>query len=538
MKKICTAIFSIMIVSLMLFQVFANDAINPGSAEIVTRGEFVVAINEAFNFYNVLGDEEEYTDIKLGDSNYFNFMAARRAGYLNGYPDGSANANNPITRAESALIINYLLKLPQPELQLVFSDDAEIPDWASESVKAVTNSGIMGVNTEGAFVPEGHLTEGALNEIKDALSKRPGRRVDTMLEVASFDGHKITGRLLTPYGEENIDKVVILVHGTGPNTYEMRRENAEYGIRFKYLDVIADTFIKNGAAFYSYNTRGVTLGKGFGLAPDAVIDPEGYHGYTPQNAAHDLKYIVEYIKSQPRLKGAKIFLLGQSEGTIISPLAVNEYGVEADALLLAGYCNDNMLDVIKYQLGGGMSYFNYTLFFNAVGQDEITKEMFEADLNGIRETLLQGIAFEQIDFNVDGVLSLDDFTLMMKPVIDGLLTAIENGDDKWISDNLATNMPPLYTTWFKAHFELPKTEDIMVSVDDSLPMYIFQGTYDANCPVQGTYDVQSRFESLGKGNLTVNIYEGYSHDLNAEQMLYGGNSDAYDDMYELVKGFE
>jgi alpha-beta hydrolase superfamily lysophospholipase len=539
MKKLIRNAVALALVALFSFSC-GTQAFAAESADAVTRGEFVAAMNTAFGLYNVVGKAEKFTDIEIGDADYFDLMAAKEAGVFKGYQDGTALPDNPITRIEAAAMLKTLLKLemlPTDDAP-VATDAAYIPAWAFGCDRAVVAAGLMS-NDNGAFRPNDAVTEEELSAIQAAVQAFPGRggHSEELKEIPSFDEHIIKGKLSVPNGTENIDKLVIFVHGTGANTYDLNRDNLEYGARFRVIDLYAEGYYQNGTAFFSYNTRGVSIGEGTSpLQADAVIDEDGYRGYTPQNSAHDLTYMINALKADPRLKDAKVFLLGASEGTIIAPLAVTEYGAKADALLLAGYCNENMNDVLKYQLGGEMSLFSYTQLFNVVGQDQITKEQFEADPNGLLETTFAGVTFEDLDANADGVLSLPDFQTMMQPVLDGLFTAVEKSDDQWIKDNMSTMMPELLTTWFQAHAVLPKNEDTMTGVD--IPIYIFQGTYDLNCPVQGTYDVEARFKELGKDNLTVYIYEGYSHDLNANQEIISGDSKAFDDMFEVVRTFE
>ncbi len=498
----------------------------------ISRSGFIKMINETFHIYTVLGTEEAFSDIDLETEDYFELMAARRNGYIAGYTDGSVRANNIITRTEAALALDNLMELPQPMDGPVFTDQQGLPSWAVGSIQRVVARGILSADENGNFNGSEPLSRADLNNAVAAIkSLGLQEREDEIKTIKSFDGFEVTGRLSVPAGEEKIDRLVIFVHGTGPNTYEMRRQNNISGIRFKYLDIYADNFISDGTAFFTYNTRGISLGDEEPHYAD--IDENVYKQYTPRNIAQDIKYMIEQLKQDSRLSNADIILLGVSEGTIIAPLAVSEYGAEADALLLMGYCNDNMRDVLEYQLGGGMSFFNYTLLFNVAGAEEITKEQYETDPNEIIDSLLGGAAFKDIDLDGDGLITVEDFTIMMTPVRDGLFEAIENNDDKWIAENMSTIMPPLMTDWFKAHFELPKTEDIMTKVD--IPMYIFQGTYDANCPVQGTYDVQNRFKELEKDNLTVHIYDGYDHDLNFTQLLYGLGSHAFEDIFSTVE---
>jgi len=47
----------------------------------------------------------------------------------------------------------------------------------------------------------------------------------------------------------------------------------------------------------------------------------------------------------------------------------------------------------------------------------------------------------------------------------------------------------------------------------SIPIYIFQGQNDANCPAEGVYDLRDRFQKAGKKNLHVFVFDGENHDL-------------------------
>lgn len=523
-----------LVLFLSLLLVFAPVSTVQAVDNNISRGDFIKVVNDTFHVYTVLGTEEMFSDIDLKIEDYFELMAAKENGYIKGYTDGSVHPRDVITRAEAALALDKLMELPQPVDGPIFEDEQDLPAWALGSIQRVVACGILSVDENGDFNGSKPLPKVEM-ENAVAVIKSLGLEVreDEIKTIKSFDGFEVTGRLSVPAGKEKIDKLVIFVHGTGPNTYEMRRQNSLSGIRFKYLDVYADNFIDNGTAFFTYNTRGISLGDEEPYYAD--IDEDSYRQYTPQNIAQDIKCIIDELKQDPRLSNSEIILLGVSEGTVIVPLAVSEYGAEADRLLLMGYCNDNMRDVLEYQLGGGMSFFNYTLLFDSVGSKEITKEQYEADPKKIIDSVLGGAAFEDIDMDGNGILTVDDFAIMMTQIKDGLFEAVENGDDKWIKENMMEIMPPLMTDWFKSHFELPKTEDIMTKVD--IPIYIFQGTYDSNCPVQGTYDVKSRFEKLGKDNLTVNIYDGYDHDLNFSQLLYGSGSQAFEDIFSTVKDF-
>jgi hypothetical protein len=73
-------------------------------------------------------------------------------GYIGGYPDGKMRPNAPITRAEAAVIITKVAKLPlDPTTASYYNDKSSIPTWALGAVGAVTKSGIMSGYTGGIF---------------------------------------------------------------------------------------------------------------------------------------------------------------------------------------------------------------------------------------------------------------------------------------------------------------------------------------------------------------------------------------------------
>lgn len=64
----------------------------------------------------------------------------------------------------------------------------------------------------------------------------------------------------------------------------------------------------------------------------------------------------------------------------------------------------------------------------------------------------------------------------------------------------------------KDHFNLEANKTRLLRIE--IPIFIFHGTADGNAPVEGVYDIQSRFKQAGKTNLQCLIFEGHNHDLN------------------------
>lgn len=168
---------------------------------------------------------------------------------------------------------------------------------------------------------------------------------EEIFKVRLSDGESIIGRLKLPSDKDKIPLLVVFVHGAGPNTYLNKRKigNTE----FNYFDLYADEFIKRGIGFFTYNRRGIEIGN----APPCYdkIDSAKYSKYLPITEAEDIEAIISKLKHDERFLNSKIALLGCSEGTIIASMVADRKVEKIDALLLFGYANDNLFDIIKWQ---------------------------------------------------------------------------------------------------------------------------------------------------------------------------------------------
>ena len=353
-------------------------------------------------------------------------------------------------------------------------------------------------------------TSSALTEtIYDASSE--------ILEIKSFDGYILKGRLVLPEGTKNVSKLVIFVNGSGANTYLNKRTG------FNFFDTFADEFSNLGIAFFSYNTRGADIGD----EPPMFIDinEEEYQTYLPLNQVEDIYYMINAIKENERLMNCKVYLLGASEGTIIAPLVAEKYLDKVDALFLWGYVNQNMKDVLIWQNSGGPSMVFYRGHFEADGQGRITKEAYQADPDNVIASILGNNTFENLDINNDGYIDEKDMTVLMAKslgyTLDELLAAIERRDDKWLRTHYGLVngqcLIPLTSAWFLQHFTLRSNMEVLPELD--LPIYIFHGTLDQNVDVREVYKIEEKFKELGKTNLTINIFENHDHDLNFADII-------------------
>lgn len=344
----------------------------------------------------------------------------------------------------------------------------------------------------------------------EAIEARAGT-TETKMTITGQDGVSFDGLLRLPPGEA-VDKLVLYVNGSGPNTYDNHRSTGE--LEFDYFDLFAKELTERGMAFFSYNTRGVTPGEEPPYYAD--IDPAEYATYLPTNEVGDVEQMIRALKALPALQGSKVYLLGWSAGTAIAPLVAKAGKVPVDALLLCGYMNGTMEEALVWQQTGGSSMVFYRNYFDADSSGDISPEEFEEDRLNIRP-YLDGITFDMLDADKNGVLDARDFEILLADNRASVLAAFEGGDDAWIQENYGI---PLTSAWYLDYKNLPPNRETLPTLD--LPIFIFHGELDANTSVQGVYDIEEAFQKAGKTNLTAQVFPGADHDLNYLQYLYTG----------------
>ena len=354
-----------------------------------------------------------------------------------------------------------------------------------------------------------------------------------IISIKLNDGESIVGRLSMPEGSAKVPMVVVFIPGTGPNTYLNKRKigNKE----FNYYDLFEAEFLKRGIGFFTYNRRGVEIGD----KPPYYdkIDSAKYAKYTPKQEVLDVESILSDLRKVDRLKDTRIALLGASEGTIIAAMVADRMVEKVDDLLLFGYANDNMFDIIKWQFSGVTSIMNLKKYFDTNKDNVFSRAEYEskdtiATLGRVR--VLNNLPFDTLDMVKDGILDYKDFGARNKPFYNYLLKMIDEGNDTWIWKNYFR----ITSLWLKEHFKLEANKTRLLNID--IPIYIFQGVEDANASVDGAYDIQARFKNANKTNLKCFIFEGHNHDLNYldwpfKQQISEGLNAIFNTSEELIK---
>lgn len=486
--------------------------------DAVTRGMFVTLLSRLDDALPP-AQAPAFADVPAGAYYAPAVGWAVENGITQGVDAGRFAPDAPVTRQQAALLLDRYfesrgIQLAEVSAGTPFADEDRIAPYAAGAVHRLQQAGILTGQAAGAFDPQAATTRGqAAALLQKAWDAVTGYRSE-MQSITAYDGYKLEGKLNIP-NRRTVDKLVIFVNGSGPNTYDNRRSSGT--LEFNYFDLFAQQCAREGAAFFSSSTRGVTPG---GTPPlYAEIDDAGYQTYTPQNVVQDTESIIEALQKDARLKDAKIYLLGWSEGTMIAPKVAQRGNVQVDGLLLAGYVDGTMEETLEWQQTGGSSMVVYCQYFDSDGDGTVSQAEYEADRYQVKAALgLQDVPFSSLDLDGNGKLERQDFAAMQAPFKAQLFQAIENRDDEWLAANYGVR---LTSNWFWSHRTFTPNRDMLTALD--LPIHIFQGEADANVSVQQSRDAKAAFDAAGKGNLALHTYGGADHDLNYSYYLVTGS---------------
>ena len=324
-----------------------------------------------------------------------------------------------------------------------------------------------------------------------------------MLRIPTADAEAIVGRLSLPAeGFSNV--LVVDVPGSGPNTYENRRRIGRT-TEVRYHELFAAEFARRGVAYFSYNTRYTEVDENTPPTFDRV-DKGRFCTITPAQRTQDLESIVRHLRKDPRLALSRVLLLGWSEGSIIASLVAERKQVPIDGLFLAGVPADDAYSTILWQHSGEASMINLRKFFDADKDGRIIRTEYESGDPRARARV-GNKTFDDLDVNQDGVLTADDFRLILKFRLQQILSAVDRQDDDWIW----TNFFRVGAGWIRQHQKVEPNRTRIPRLD--LPVFVFHGTDDANCPVQGAIDIGNRARERGRTNLRTFIVPDHDHSL-------------------------
>jgi basic membrane protein A len=132
---------------------------------MVTRAEFLKIITGVLGYPEPApAGASPYSDVAMTDWFFKYVISAGQNNLVGGYPDGTFQPNNPITRQEVAKILSVAQgarTIPEGDKPAIINnvpDWASISEWAQPYVMAVLSTSLMKGDPSGNFRPLGNMT--------------------------------------------------------------------------------------------------------------------------------------------------------------------------------------------------------------------------------------------------------------------------------------------------------------------------------------------------------------------------------------------
>ncbi len=125
--------------------------------EQMNRENFLVTVMKALGAGEVKSVDTVFADnARISEENRGYIARAYELGVIRGISENGKlyfKPENPITRAEAAVILNAIIGADSPNSVPVFADNSDVPAWAKSSLYALNSEGIMNGTGSGYLSP-------------------------------------------------------------------------------------------------------------------------------------------------------------------------------------------------------------------------------------------------------------------------------------------------------------------------------------------------------------------------------------------------
>ena len=135
---------------------------------------------------NTQQEQETFKDVTLSNPNYIFIKFLSKRGLLKGFPDGTFKPAAGLSRAEAAAVLAKAAGLESDSARAVFKD-INPNHWAAASIAAAKDAGLITGYPDGTFRPEAKLTraEGITLILKLSNQPDPGEELPVLEDIAS-----------------------------------------------------------------------------------------------------------------------------------------------------------------------------------------------------------------------------------------------------------------------------------------------------------------------------------------------------------------
>ncbi|MGM0438480.1 MAG: alpha/beta hydrolase family protein [Bacillota bacterium] len=268
-------------------------------------------------------------------------------------------------------------------------------------------------------------------------------------------GGKISGTLAKPEDIAKDVPLVILVAGSGPT--DRNGNNPLLGRNINTLKEIAHYLSSNGIMTYRYDKRGI--GESSELTKEENPSFLDYRD--------DLITIIEYLDNYPQVKKDNVYVLGHSEGSMLTIMAA-EKGADLDGLILVSGSGHTHGETLKTQITAIAEQYE------KAGMEDVKKEMLTA-LDDLYKAVRTDSNFDINEYNIPDKMK-----------------------DTYLS---IANQPKFVKDWLDV-------DPVALLKEVNKPVCIIQGTNDGRV---GVKDAEMLASAVPNQKLELHILQGVNH---------------------------
>ncbi|WP_245247294.1 MULTISPECIES: S-layer homology domain-containing protein [unclassified Paenibacillus] len=132
----------------------------------ISRAEYFTLVNRSFHFTKEAA--VSFTDLNASHWAFAEIARAKAAGYADGYPDGTIQPDQQISREEAAVVLTNVLKLQENAAAAeAFKDAAQFAGWSKGSIGALAAKGYLSGYEDGTFKPQSSMTRAEIVVLLD-----------------------------------------------------------------------------------------------------------------------------------------------------------------------------------------------------------------------------------------------------------------------------------------------------------------------------------------------------------------------------------
>jgi prepilin-type processing-associated H-X9-DG protein len=214
-----------------------------------------------------------------------------------------------------------------------------------------------------------------------------------------------------------------------------------------------------------------------------LIDRSVFSKATPSVLLDDYARGLDALRARKEIDPSRIVLSGASEGTRLAPQLALRAPAGIVGIALAGYAADNQRDVVVWQNTVG-PWRNIQKLIPAAADGTLTRAEYDA---AVKEdaSIATKLPFASVDSDADGSVTATDMARLVRPRLDAILKAVDEGNDDFIWQVLLN----LSSAYLREGWDSEPNSATLLKLN--IPLAIFHGDLDGTTRVEGVRETEA-----------------------------------------------